>query len=93
MLVPIDYTLIPPREVDPDATLLEYLKVVRVTDVHSAACHLFDVQHPTRASMERTRRRLDRMATAGTVAKAPGSSGGQAGGVVTLYRLLPSAGG
>ena len=49
MLVPADHDVVPAQPANPADTLLEYLQTVRVTDVRSAACHLFDVDHPRAA--------------------------------------------
>jgi hypothetical protein len=67
--------------------LVSYLETVEVTDCVRATSHVFETETPSRALVERIRRRLERMTDQGILERFAGSRGGVSGGRTTLYRL------
>jgi hypothetical protein len=65
--------------------LLELLALTRVQTPHSAARQLYGTEKPTRAEVERARRRLEQLVGAGQAEKRAGRSGGADGGMEAQY--------
>lgn len=71
--------------------LLELLALTRVQTPLSAARQLYGADKPTRAEVERARRRLENLVAAGQVGKRAGRPGGADGGSETQYVPLTVA--
>ncbi len=65
--------------------LLELLALTKVQTPLSAARQLFGVEKPTRAEVERARRRLEHLVAGGKAVKRAGRSGGADGGMEAQY--------
>jgi replicative DNA helicase len=69
------------KRVDP----LELLAVTGVQTAVSLATAIFETEKPNRSQVERARRQLDKLVTAGRAYTAPGRIGGDGGSGATLY--------
>jgi replicative DNA helicase len=65
--------------------LLELLALTRVQTPNSAARQLYGSEKPTRAEVERARRRLEQLVECGQAVKRAGRSGGADGGMEAQY--------
>jgi replicative DNA helicase len=65
--------------------LLELLAVTRVQTALSAATALYEKERPSRAEVEKARRQLERLVTAGLAYTSPGRAGGEGGSAATRY--------
>jgi hypothetical protein len=65
--------------------LLELLALTKVQTALSAARQLYGVDKPSRADVERARRRLEQLVAGGKVGKRAGRSGGPDGGMEAQY--------
>ena len=65
--------------------LLELLALTRVQTPQSAARQLYGTEKPTRAEVERARRRLEQLVAGGRAGKRAGRSGGADGGMEAQY--------